>query len=254
MRALILMLFLIMGAQVQGACRHALVLALDISGSVDRFEYDLQLRGVAAALRDGEIQDLVLSDPDNPIELSVFEWNAPRQQSLLLDWTELTDEDVMVEVAEAILRKPKFQGKRSTAIGNALQYAKALMDERADCKRRTIDISGDGRNNAGITPLEFYARERMEDITVNALVVGQPFEALRGDERSPYSAENLRWYFETKVIRGHDAFTEVALGYRDYAEAIKRKLIRELAPLQLSGLPYETVRMRLAGLMGGIAE
>ena len=249
MRFLLVSVFVVWAGLAQAACRHALVLALDISGSVDEEEYQLQLNGIAAALVDDEIQDLILQFPQAPIELAIFEWNAPGQQELLLDWTVLDSEETLVRIAENFVRRPNFGGKRSTALGEAILYSKNLIDERAHCARRTIDISGDGRNNAGPQPWEVYAEIDMGDITVNALSIGQPFVSLRGTVRqSPYSAEALQRYFIREVIHGPDAFAELALGYQDYARAIKRKIIRELSPMHLSYLPYEELRLRLASL------
>jgi len=249
MRIFLIAVFVIWAGLAQAACRHALVLALDISGSVDEEEYQLQLDGIAAALVDDEIQDLILAFPQAPIELAIFEWNAPGRQRLLLDWTVLDSEETLVEIATNFVKLPNFGGQRTTALGDAIVFSKTLMDEKRNCARRTIDISGDGRNNSGLQPWEVYAELDMEDIIVNALAIGQPFVSLRGTVRqSPYSAEALQRYFIREVIHGPDAFAELALGYKDYARAIKRKIIRELAPMHLSHLPYQALRLRLASL------
>ncbi|MEM7243460.1 MAG: DUF1194 domain-containing protein [Pseudomonadota bacterium] len=249
MRFLLISVFVVWASVAQAACRHALVLALDISGSVDEEEYQLQLNGIAAALVDEEIQDLILQFPQAPIELAIFEWNAPGRQQLLLDWTVLDSEETLLQIAENFVKRPNFGGKRTTALGDAILFSKTLMDERPNCARKTVDISGDGRNNSGPRPWEIYAEFDLNDITVNALAIGQPFVSLRGTVRqSPYSAEALQRYFIREVIHGPDAFAELALGYQDYARAIKRKLIRELSPIHLSRLPYEHLRLRLAGL------
>ena len=248
MRAVILAILMMVGAQAQAACRHALILALDISGSVDAVEYKLQLNGIATALRDPEIQDVILQLPGNNIELLVFDWNGPGKQRILVDWTELVDEEVLEQVASTLLNRPKVGGIRQTALGEAIQYARRLMFEKPHCARKTIDISGDGINNAGPDPWEVYLEMDLTDVTVNALAVGQPDEPILTEEGESYSPGALFRYFERKVIRGPDAFAEHAEGYRDYANAIKRKLIRELAPLHLSGLPYEEISRRLAAI------
>ena len=212
---------------VADQCRLALVLALDVSGSVNDVEYNQQINGLAAALNDPEVRSLILFSADAPVALAVFEWSSRNHQYIIQPWISLRGP---AELDQAILRIRGHQKVRAglkTAMGTALEFGAAMLDQQASCWQHTIDVSGDGKNNIGATPQDVYRSGLFDRITVNALVIGHPNEdAVDGFDLTPQA---LREYYDAEVIRGQNAFSMVANGYGDYAAAMQRKLLRELA-------------------------
>lgn len=217
------------------SCRQALALALDVSGSVDTDEYRLQIGGLAAALRHPDVVRALLAMPDSPVRIAVFEWSGPDFQRLLLDWTEITDAATLEVAANRVWRTTRVKAPPSTALGTALTHAAALLDGQRGCWKRTLDVSGDGKQNTGPHPRDIRPVFGAAGVTVNALVIGTGGPV--GDAfRETWIAE-LSAYFDAYVITGPGAFVETALDFDDYEAAMVRKLLRELTGPVLSGLP-----------------
>ncbi|MFV2054447.1 DUF1194 domain-containing protein [Aliiroseovarius sp. YM-037] len=227
LRVFILGVWLAQMAQAQ-SCRHALVLALDVSGSVNSTEYAQQVNGLAAALNDPDVRSLILFSADAPIAVTVFEWSSRNHQFVIQPWISLDGPAALDRVIARIRSHQKVRAGLKTAIGTALSFGAVLLEEQEQCWQRTIDVSGDGTNNIGITPTEAYRTGAFDGITVNALVVNDPASTTIAGTSS--SSEALKNYYEDEVIHGPLAFTMVANGYADYAAAMQRKLMRELSP------------------------
>ena len=226
---------LALGAGAAGAeCRQALALGLDVSGSVDTAEYALQLGGLAAALESPDVSEALLEPPGLPVHLAVFEWSGPGARRLLLDWTAIDGPDVLARVTGILRGTGRVPLDPSTAIGEAMLYGADLLSRRPECPRWTLDLSGDGRANAPPRPVEVRAMPALARITVNALAVGVD-QPVHGDIRQAEIAA-LQAYFASEVIHGPGAFVETALGYSDFEDAMRRKLLRELEGLSVSGL------------------
>ena len=215
-------------------CRQALALGLDVSGSVDDREYALQLQGLARALTDPDVVTALLSTPETPVEIAVFEWSGPDYQRLLADWRAIDSRAALDDLANRLASVARRPAPPETAIGSAMLHGAALLDQRAHCWKRTLDLSGDCKNNSGPRPND--ARDALVGVspTVNGLVIGSdPRHA--GDTREEALGE-LSAYFRAYVIRGDDAFVETALGFEDYEAAMVRKLKRELEVMAVSSL------------------
>ena len=236
MRGALLALMLAFGAGPLTAaevCRQALVLALDVSGSVDAREYSLQVGGVAQALGSDAVRAALLERVETPVELLVFEWSGPEDQVLLLPWTRITGAAVLEQVIAQLNNvERRAEATPGTALGVAMMRGAQYLAQRGHCWRQTLDISGDGKSNLGPRPRHVKPRLETTGITVNALVIGADDPA-SGDMRQGEIAE-LSAYFSAEVILGPDAFVEVALGFEGYAEAMEAKLLRELDVLVLS--------------------
>ncbi|MFW2541395.1 DUF1194 domain-containing protein [Primorskyibacter sp. 2E107] len=219
MRRLLAGLLLLWAGGAEAACRQALALGLDVSGSVDAQEYRLQLDGLAAALETPEVVAAFLAMPDAPVRLAVFEWSGQFAQRGLQDWVTVTDVGVLADVAERLRGTARVAQDPSTALGEAKRYGAALLAPQAGCWRRVLDLSGDGESNTGPRPQDV----RPGGVTINALVV-------TGSE-----PEALVSYFRAYVIEGEQAFVETALGFADFEAAMVRKLKRELQVMVLSG-------------------
>lgn len=232
-RALTLAALLVaaLGPPAQAACRLALALGLDVSGSVDAREYRLQLDGIAAALETAEVQAALFSMPDAQVDIAVYQWGAPDQQYLLLDWTTLHAPADAVRVAGLLRSSTYGFPNPSTAIGAAIEFGAALLDERRGCWQRTLDISGDGPSNAGPHPGLF---PRDGSITVNALVVNPYGRANTSKDLS--GVQSLEAHFRAHVIRGPGRFVETAENFNDFGRAMQRKLLREVQMIAVSGV------------------
>ena len=197
------------------ACALELVLAVDVSGSIDRFEFELQIDGLAAAFESEALADAI-TRLDGPVLAAVTHWSGTSRQRLVVGWHELTDAASMTRFADAIRRAPRAFENYSTAVGEALGHAARISaGAPADCARRVIDISGDGVSNEGRPPRRIADGLAAIGYTVNALVI-------RGADPDPYP------FFRDQVIAGPGAFVEIAESYDDYPSAILRKLLREV--------------------------
>lgn len=221
------------GADAQEACRQALALGLDVSGSVDAREYRLQMGGLAQALDRASVRAALLERPETPVELLIYEWSGPQDQLTLVPWTRITGAaalDAVIATLSGVERR--VDATPGTALGVAMALGAQHLAERSDCWRRTLDISGDGKSNLGPRPRTVKPRLVPHGITINALVIGAD-DPDGGDVRQAEIAE-LSAYFKAEVILGPDAFVETALGFEGYAEAMEIKLLRELEGMVLS--------------------
>ena len=226
------LLALLAAPPAQAACRQALALGLDISGSVDAREYVLQREGLATALGAEAVRAAILQQPDAPIRLTVFEWSGPAAQTVILPWTEIADAAALDAARSRILAAPRSVQDQTTALGSAMLAGFAMLDEQAACWTRTLDLSGDGIANTGPRPQDIGPDRTPQGVTVNGLTIGADQQP--GRDETAADIRELSAYFRAYVIRGPGAFVETALGFQDYAAAMERKLLRELQSLALS--------------------
>ncbi len=233
-RALALLLGLSLAGAAQGNCRQALALALDVSGSVDAREYRLQIGGVTSALGDPAVRDKLLAMPGAPVRLMVFEWSGPSDQRILLPWTAIDSTATLDTVIETLAQTTRVEATPGTALGTAMTSGATFLDQQQDCWKRTLDISGDGKSNLGPRPRDVKPRLEERGVTINGLVIGVDNPNI-GDVRQLEISE-LSSYYNAYVIMGPDAFVLTAIGYADYARAMRKKLLRELDGLVFSHL------------------
>ncbi len=212
---------LTLAAPAEAACRLALSLGLDVSSSVDAREYRLQTAGLAAALTAPEVVAAFLAVPGQPVMLHIFEWSGWRQQMVRQDWVTIASEGDLVEVAAQLAAQARSYEQFPTALGFALMFGGQMLAKRTDCARRTLDLSGDGTNNDGISPEMARRDYPLAGVTVNGLVVGA-------------TVVTLSRYYRQFVIQGPGAFVEEADDYEDFERAMKRKLLRELGMFDIS--------------------
>lgn len=218
-------------ALAQTACRQALAIGLDVSGSVDRIEYRLQLVGLANALMHPDVREALLAMPSAPVRLMIFEWSGAQDQHILLPWTEITSGADLNTINATLQRSGRLADAHTTAIGSAMELGVARLAAQPNCWKRTLDLTGDGKSNAGPRPRE-VALPAWAEITINALVIGTVSDPLTGDKEGELA--ELVAYFQSEVIRGPDAFTETATGFRDFEQAMIRKLLKELQGISVS--------------------
>jgi hypothetical protein len=212
----------LVAAPAEAACRLALLLALDVSSSVDAREYELQRMGLAAALDAPDIRHAILTG-EGDVALAVYEWSGPYQEKLHLDWTRLRSHADISRAAAVLAGMERSTSDYPTALGSALGYGAQVMTRAPDCARRVIDVSGDGVTNQGFAPALAYRHFPFQGITVNGLVIlGHDSTVLR--------------YYRDEVLRGPGAFLELAQGFEDFERAMSRKLYREISDIMLGSL------------------
>ena len=201
------------------ACELALLLAVDVSGSVDRNEYAIQMQGLAAGLRDPVVSETLVRAK---AQVAIMQWTGASRQDLSLPWTGVSTFSGLDALADQVAGLPRAWRNYATAIGEAEVFALRQMKDVSNCTRRVLDISGDGFSNEGIEPSDMRAAFRAENIQVNAL-------AIEGAD------EDLSGYFFENLITGSGAFVVTANGFEEFPEKMRQKLRRETTK-QLSGL------------------
>jgi uncharacterized protein DUF1194 len=194
-----------------------LVLAVDASGSVDQIRFELQKQGYAAAFRTRQVLNAIRSGPSQAISVTMVQWTGPALQIQVVPWTRIGDEESAAALADAIAAAPRRLFGGGTSISGAIDYAMTLWRTSPyQGTRRVIDVSGDGANNRG-RPAELARDEAVrEGVAINGL----PILALEPD---------LDHYYEDNVIGGPGAFVVAAQSYDNFADAILKKLINEIA-------------------------
>lgn len=202
------------------ACDVALVLTVDVSGSVDPEEYRLQMQGIADALADSSVSEALVRAE---AKVMLVQWTGDSRQKIVVPWTGTRTFDDVTALSQAVAAAPRAWWQFSTAIGAALAFTMEQFAPVGDCRRKVIDVSGDGSSNEGIAPETLRSALWQAGFTVNGL-------AIEGSE------EDLTGYYWENVIAGENAFVMTADGFADFPETMRLKLLREVTA-QLSGLP-----------------
>ena len=229
---LVALTFALSSANAQAACRQALALGLDVSGSVDAREYRLQMGGLVKALNAPRVREKLMAMPSAPVRVMVFEWSGPADQAVVVPWTTIGNEAALSTVIETLQQTVRRDASPGTALGVAMSEGARHLARQTECWKRTLDLSGDGKSNLGPRPRDMKQKMIAEGITINALVIGVDDPA--ADDIRQAEIGELSSYFRAEVIVGADSFVMTALGFADYARAMEQKLIRELDGLVLS--------------------
>jgi hypothetical protein len=195
----------------------ALVMAVDVSSSVDDQRFALQREGIAAGLE--SVLDAVSPGRGQTLELAIVEWSE--EQNVLVDWTIIRSRADLDGVVHALRTAVRPNVGWKTNVGGGIAKAIALFESAPlAADRKVIDVSGDGQQNDGNLTAQ---RARDEAIAKEITINGLPITS--GDE-----PEVDRWY-QDHVIGGDDAFIVVANGHDDFSNAMRRKLALEVAGL-----------------------
>ncbi len=201
-----------------------LVLAIDVSGSVDDEEARLQREGYISAFRAPEIIAAIRSGFQKRIAVTYIEWAGFDFQSNIIDWTLIHDEASAHSFA-SMLGKTPIQVGPYTSISGAIQYAMPLFAKnKFEAPRRVIDISGDGPNNSG----RLVTLARQEAIRSGFTINGLPIINTRPSRFGRLPMPNLDLYYRKCVIGGPRAFMVIAENFKAFARAIRKKLILEI--------------------------
>lgn len=195
----------------------ALVLAVDVSGSVNQRRYELQRSGYAAAFRHPRIVKSIQAGVHGAVAVTVVQWTGPAQQDQVLPWSVLRDETTAHGFARAIDAMTRRLYTGGTSISGAIDFASALLTRAPyRTQRRVIDVSGDGANNRGRPASAARDDAIAQGITINGLPI---LELER----------NLDEFYRTSVIGGPNSFMVVAETFEEFADAVLKKLVTEVA-------------------------
>ncbi|HKS64901.1 MAG TPA: DUF1194 domain-containing protein [Xanthobacteraceae bacterium] len=205
-----------------------LVLASDVSRSVDTRKFELQRQGYAAALSNRRVIEAIQSGPHGKIAICFVEWSGATSLKLVIDWTVVSDAASARKIGDQMLELPRSFADR-TSISAGLEFSFAQL-ERSPYKaaRRTIDVSGDGTNNSGRDIASVRDEVTAKGVTVNGLVI-------LSDSPLPWNPEHtnppggLGEYYRRNVIGGPGAFVMVAENHDSFGQAIVKKMIAEIA-------------------------
>src|SRR5258705_2659862 len=204
-------------AAAQTAADLQLVLAVDASGSVDQYRFELQKRGYVAAFRHARVLQAIRSGPNQAIAVTMLQWTGPMMQVPVVGWSRVGDEETAAAFAAAVERVPRQLFAGGTSISGAIDYSATLFAKGPfRAARRVIDISGDGSNNRG----RAVTNARDEAVAAGIGINGLPILALEPD---------LDRYYYDSVIGGPGAFMVPAQNYETFGDAILKKLITEIA-------------------------
>ena len=205
-----------------------LVLAADVSRSIDTEKFQLQREGYATAVSDPRVLEAIKSGRTGRIGLSYVEWSGLTSQRLVVDWTTISNADSAKSFADRLLEAPRSFADR-TSISAAIEFAMAQLGRAPfRSQRRTIDVSGDGTNNSGRDVAQARDEALAQDVTINGLVIlSETPLAWNPDHTNP--AGGLENYYRQNVIGGPGAFVLAAQGFNSFGEAIVKKMIPEVA-------------------------
>ncbi len=210
-----------------------LVVAVDVSGSIDPEEALLQRQGYLGALQDPRVLAAIKSGFHGRIAVTYVEWAGAPHRRTIAEWSVISDEASARALVDWIGAQTIGTGAW-TSISGAIDAAlERFAESPHQSKRRVIDISGDGPNNNGAYVLEARGRALAQGITINGLPIINDRPSRWG--LPPFA--DLDLYFEDCVIGGRGAFIVVAEGFGDFAAAIRRKLILEIAGLHPAQAP-----------------
>jgi len=195
------------------ACETALVLSIDVSGSITAADYRLQAEGLATALSDPEVAEALVK---GQVALAVVQWSGVAQQTLTLSWQRMLDPGDVARFAARATRMPRAYTGSDTAVGEGLRFALAQFAAVPDCRSQVIDVSGDGQENAGFTDSRARFEAVAAGVMINAIAIEQPGPGF------PVTSYYRGWI----VTPG--GFVVTARGLQDYADTLRLKLLREL--------------------------
>ena len=203
-----------------------LILAVDVSYSMDMDELAIQREGYAQAIVSKEFLQALKAGPNGKISITYFEWAASSDQKIIIPWRLIDGPETADAVANEIMKTPVRRASR-TSISGAIYFAMPLFNEDPyHGLRRVIDISGDGPNNNGAPVTGARDEALSKGIVINGLPI-----MVKEPSYSTMDIDNLDWYYEDCVIGGPGSFVAPIKGRENFKEAIHAKLVREVEGL-----------------------
>ncbi len=205
-----------------------LALAIDVSRSIDATEAQLQREGYIKAFRDPEVITAIETGMLGRIAVGYFEWAGLLHAHIVINWTLIEDAASAHAFADSLGQDTPLSASR-TSISNAIDFARPWFDGNGfDGSRRVVDVSGDGPNNWG----ELVTTTRDRAVSAGVTINGLPILDQGGGPFSRFNIRDLDLYYRDCVIGGPGAFLVVATDFNDFARAVRRKLVLEIAGVQ----------------------
>jgi hypothetical protein len=205
-----------------------LVLAADISRSVDEVKFQLQRSGYATAFSDSRVMEAVRSGPNGRIAVTFVEWSGPVSQKIVIDWMVISDDKTVRLFGDHIVEASRAFAD-STSISAGIDFAITQLDRAPyETRRRVIDVSGDGDNNSGRDVTAARGEAIAKGVTINGLVILTETPT-RWNSTHTNPPGGLANYYRNNVIGGPGAFVMVAENSNSFGDVIVRKLIAEIA-------------------------
>jgi hypothetical protein len=206
----------------------ALVLAADVSRSIDAGEFKLQREGYAQAITSPKVLSAIRAGAHRAIALCFVEWSSPEEQMVVAKWAVIRDGESAAEFANTLMEAPRsFSGRTSISAG--IDFAVAQLAESGlTAERRVIDVSGDGTNNAGRDVTIARDEAVAAGITINGLAIinERPAGYFFAHTQPP---EGLPAYYRNNVVGGAGSFLQVVQNFSTFGEAMTNKLLTEIA-------------------------
>ena len=200
-----------------------LVIATDVSLSINDEEAQLQREGIAEVFLDPDVVKAIQSGALGRIAVAMLDWSSPNYDRVVLDWTFVEDEASAAALAERVRRIPRTPGTR-TSISGALERATLMLNEsdgKIVATRKVIDVSGDGPNNDGISLQHIHDTTADNGVIVNGLPIM--------DENAEGYVPDLDKYYAACVVAGKGSFLVVVKRYKDFGAAMRHKLVLEIS-------------------------
>jgi hypothetical protein len=205
-----------------------LALAMDVSRSIDELKFRLQRDGYAAAISSPHVLAAIKGGPHQKIAICFIDWSGPAQQQLLIDWSIVDGPPAAQRFGDMILKASR-PFNESTSISGVIGFASNQFSKAPfSTERRTIDISGDGTNNAGREVTLDRDQAVAKGITLNGLVILTDIK-LSSNARHTNPPQGLEKYYRDNVTGGRGSFVMVAEDIGAFGRAIARKLVAEIA-------------------------
>ncbi|MEX0970594.1 MAG: DUF1194 domain-containing protein [Paracoccaceae bacterium] len=201
----------LVAASAAKACKVALLMMIDVSSSIDPGEYRFQLDGMADALLDPAIAEILVRDQ---VALSVVQWSGIGEAEVSLDWQRMLTPTAVTSFANRARGIERRWQRSRTAVGDAIAFGATQFGPVSDCARRVIDVSGDGASNVGFDTATMRREVQAMGIEINGLAIDRIGRSV------------TEFYRRFVITQG--GFVMTATGYSDYPRAIAAKLFREL--------------------------
>jgi hypothetical protein len=216
----------------------ALVIATDVSYSVDENEARFQREGAIAAFRNADVVKAIQSGSLGRIAVTYLDFSSYQSNRVLVGWSIISDKASADAFADALTAKPRTLGVQ-TSISSGLELAERLLETSGiEASKRVIDVSGDGPNNEGHLVEKVRDEIVAKGIVINGLPIMTP-----ADQFDVYYLPDLDKYYAGCVIGGPGSFIQIAHGFEDLARALRRKLILEISD---AGEPRNPLLIKVA--------
>jgi hypothetical protein len=211
-----------------------LVLAADVSRSVDADKFKLQREGYAAAISDKRVLDAIRAGRNHRIAVLFLEWSGLGNQKVVIDWTPIDGPKAAQEFGDRLLESGRSFADR-TSISGGIDFAVAQLARAPfSAERHTIDVSGDGTNNAGRDVVQARDEALALGVTINGLVILSE-RPLAWNPEHTNPPGGLANYYRTNVTGGPGSFVLEAKDFGSFGQAIVKKLVAEIADASVPG-------------------